>query len=138
MIATTQHNSTMAESIASGIVHPRQRWVACLCAAWCGACREYQPIFDAVAAVHPGLHFAWIDIEDQAELVGELDIETFPTLLVADGRDLLFAGPMLPHANTLSRLLGSLSEASPLQTAEPALLQLVQTLHRKFGSVGAG
>ena len=135
MIATTTHNCTMAESIASGIVHPQQRWVACLCADWCGACREYKPIFDAVAAVHPGLHFAWIDIEDHAELVGELDIETFPTLLVADGIELLFAGPMLPHAATLSRLLGSLSDASALKTAEPAVQQLVQALHRKFSSV---
>jgi thioredoxin 1 len=135
MIATTRHNCTMADSIASGIVHPEQRWVACLCAAWCSACREYQPLFDAVAALHPGLHFAWIDIEDHAELVGELDIETFPTVLVGDHASLLFAGPVLPHTATLSRLLESLSDASAMKKVEPELGQLVQALYRKFSSV---
>jgi thiol-disulfide isomerase/thioredoxin len=106
--------------------------VACLCADWCGTCRDYRPVFDQVAAAHPGLRFVWLDIEDQAALVGELDIETFPTLLIADGAALRFAGPLLPHAGTLARLLASLEPGLPAASADPALAALVQALHQQL------
>lgn len=111
------------------------RWVVCLCADWCGTCRDYRPVFDQVAAEHPGTAFLWLDIEDQAALVGELDIETFPTLLIADGARLRFAGPLLPHAGTLSRLLGALDQDSAVVTAtDPALSALMQTLQQQIRS----
>ena len=60
-------------------------WVACLCAAWCVACREYGATFAALAAQFGDeADFAWIDIEDDADALGDLDIENFPTLLIAD------------------------------------------------------
>jgi thiol-disulfide isomerase/thioredoxin len=123
----------------SSLPHPPsgadQRWVVCLCADWCGTCRDYRPAFDQVTAQYPGLRFLWLDIEDEAELVGELDIETFPTLLIADGARIRFAGPLLPHAGTLSRLLEALDDDSPAaQPAEPALHALVQTLHQKISA----
>lgn len=114
---------------------PDGRWVACLCAGWCGTCRDYRPVFDQVVAAHPGMRFLWLDIEDEADLVGELDIETFPTLLIADGAALRFAGPLLPHAATLSRLLASLdNQAAVAGSADPALKNLVQALHRRLSS----
>jgi thiol-disulfide isomerase/thioredoxin len=61
-------------------------WVAaCLCAAWCGSCREYFANFTALAQRHPHVQFVWIDIEDQAELIGDLDVDNFPTLLIQRG-----------------------------------------------------
>ena len=59
-----------------------QWWVVCLCAGWCGVCREYQPLFGALAVQHPGIRFQWVDVEDESDVVGDLDIETFPTLLM--------------------------------------------------------
>lgn len=85
--------------------------VACLCAAWCHTCTAYRSTLEAVAATRPGLRFAWIDIEDDADALGDdaLDIETFPTLmLLRDGRP-LFHGPLLPQAATLTRLLDALA-----------------------------
>lgn len=84
--------------------------VACLCAAWCTTCEAYRPVLGAVAARHPGLQFAWIDIEDDADALGDevLDIATFPTLMVLRGGRPLFHGTLLPHAGTLQRLLDSL------------------------------
>ena len=114
---------------------PVQRWVVCLCADWCGTCRDYRPIFDEVAAEHPGMPFLWLDIEDQAALVGELDIETFPTLLIADDTVIRFAGPLLPHAGTLLRLLGALENDSAVATpADPAFNALAQALHQRINS----
>ncbi|HWK82169.1 MAG TPA: thioredoxin family protein, partial [Caldimonas sp.] len=49
--------------------------VACLCADWCSSCREYRSIFDALAARFEGrAEFAWIDIEDEADALGDPDI----------------------------------------------------------------
>lgn len=86
--------------------------VACLCAAWCGTCGEYRPIFDQLQAARPADRFRWIDIEDEADLVGEVDVETFPTLLVTreDGQ-VLFAGPVLPRLNDALRLLEAQAES---------------------------
>ena len=82
--------------------------VACLCAAWCGSCREYRPTFDALAAEFAGqADFMWVDIEDEADRIGDLDVENFPTLLIALGDTLRFVGPVAPHHGTASRLIRS-------------------------------
>ena len=88
-------------------------WVVCLCAQWCGTCREYRPLFDGLARAHPDVRFVWVDIEDDAGLVGDLDVETFPTLLIARDRTALFLGPLLPQAPVLARLLASLRAGAP-------------------------
>ena len=88
--------------------------VACLCAAWCHTCTAYRSTLAAVAAARPGLRFAWIDIEDDADALGDdaLDIETFPTLMLLRAGRPLFHGPLLPHAATLTRLLDTLATDS--------------------------
>ena len=80
-------------------------WVYCLCAQWCGTCREYQPLFDRLAADMPQARFVWVDVEEHDALLGDLDIENFPTLLLANAqRQACFAGTVLPHADTLQRM----------------------------------
>jgi hypothetical protein len=81
--------------------------IICLCAEWCGTCRDYRSVFDALAREHPQWGWRWIDIEDEAELAGDVDIETFPTLLVVLDGKLLFAGPVLPRAPEALRLIES-------------------------------
>lgn len=84
--------------------------VITLCAQWCGTCRDWRPVVDAVAAGQPQLHWRWLDIEDEADVIGDLEVDTLPTLLVARGGDVLFYGPVLPRVELLTRLLGSLAE----------------------------
>ena len=81
--------------------------VACLCAEWCGSCRGYRADFESTldAQAGVGIDVHWIDIEDQAELVGAIDVENFPTLLIARGDEVLFFGAVTPHASTLRRLV---------------------------------
>jgi thioredoxin-like negative regulator of GroEL len=99
--------------------------VACLCAAWCRLCDEYAPVLRQVvaelAAAGVPLRAHWIDIEDQADLLGELDIETFPTLVVFDDQALRFAGPLTPQADTLRRVLrATLQQTGPTAQAAAA------------------
>ena len=95
-----------------------QAWlVACFCAAWCDTCEEYKPKLRTLSGTFRQHVFAWIDIEDHAELLGEVDVENFPTLLVQIGGRVVFYGPMLPHIGHLERLLESLDEHSPAVTS---------------------
>lgn len=90
-----------------------ERWVvACLCAAWCGTCGSYRASFDELAARHPDKLFVWIDIEDRADVVGELDIENFPTLLIQQHDQVAFFGTVLPDANLAHRLVLAQAEQS--------------------------
>lgn len=102
-------------------------WVVCLCAEWCGTCREYRPLFEEIARAHPGLRFAWVDIEDHADIADDFDVETFPTVLVASGAGMHFLGPLLPHAETLRRMLGALPAPQP---ADAAVATLIAALER--------
>ena len=87
---------------------PSKPWlIACLCAAWCDTCQVYRKQFDALASKHPDKCFAWIDIEDQADLVDALDIENFPTILIEYQENIVFFGTMLPDATQVDRLLTS-------------------------------
>ncbi len=98
--------------------------LACLCAAWCRLCDAYAQVLEAAAAqlrtAHPGLQTHWIDIEDEAELVGDLDIPTFPTLVLMDADRVLFAGPLTPQPETLLRVLrAALARAAEGAAADP-------------------
>jgi thioredoxin 1 len=93
--------------------------VICLCAGWCGVCRDWQPLFEQQARAHPEHHFAWVDIEDEAQAMGEIDVETFPTLLIARDGEVRFLGPVLPSAPQLARLLASLQQAEAPPAALP-------------------
>jgi len=102
--------------------------VACLCAQWCGTCKEYAPQFDALAKEFPGATFRWIDIEDESDLVDPIEVENFPTLLIATEGQARFFGTMTPHIETLKRLIQSHArDTGPgrLPTAVQALTQRV-------------
>lgn len=104
--------------------------VVCLCAAWCGVCRDYAaPFGQAGRAFGERAEFTQLDIEDEAELLGPVDVENFPTLLIARGAQVLFFGTVTPHPQTLTRLVqGALAgELRPLLGA-PEVDALAQRL----------
>ena len=106
--------------------------VVCLCAEWCGVCRDYAAPFAETALAFEGrAEFTRLDIEDEAELLGPVDVENFPTLLIARGAQVLFFGTITPHAQTLTRLVqGALAGEFAMQGNSPeidALAQRVQT-----------
>jgi len=119
--------------------------VVCLCADWCGTCREYAQVFEALQQALPAHHYRWIDIEDEADALGDIDIETFPTLLVAHAGRVLFAGPVLPRLGDAQRLIEVQTEVVQRQAwpslaslglpadQQTAYTQLAQALHAVRG-----
>ena len=110
--------------------------VACLCAEWCGVCREYRAVFEQVRARVPEARFVWVDVEDQADTVDPVEVDDFQTLLVARGDSVRFFGPMIPRADALERLVrehAGPAEARPATGADgsadlKALLQRLRPL----------
>jgi thioredoxin reductase (NADPH) len=76
-----------------------------LCAEWCTTCRDFLPAFAELAARRPEASWVWIDIEDDAALVGDVDVETFPTVALYVDATLRHFGPMLPQAALVERLV---------------------------------
>ncbi|WP_140629361.1 thioredoxin family protein [Methylibium rhizosphaerae] len=90
--------------------------VTCLCAGWCTTCEAYRAVFEQSAREHPQARFAWVDIEDESDALGDaaLDIESFPTLLIVRDGAPCFYGTVLPHGATVSRLVEAAQEAGEL------------------------
>ena len=79
--------------------------VVCLCAEWCGVCRDYAQTFRQMQERFPQARFLWIDVEDESDLLHPLDVENFPTLLVIVNAEPRFFGPLRPQPETLERLI---------------------------------
>ncbi|HEY1995622.1 thioredoxin family protein [Paraburkholderia sp.] len=111
---------TDQDRIAECVNDHEMLFVACLCAQWCGTCREYREAFDRLADKHPDICFAWIDIETHADRFDDLDVENFPTILIEDGVTTRFFGTVLPQAAIVDRMLADLT-ALPGVTGAPKL-----------------
>ena len=118
--------------------------VACLCAEWCGTCRDYRAtLSQALSGFDPArLSIAWIDIEDHDEVLGAIDVQDFPTVLIARADQVLFFGTVTPHAQTLTRLVqgaldGGLS-AQPPDADAHALAARIRALQLAVSGVFTG
>jgi len=96
--------------------------VLLLCAAWCGVCRGFEAVTATAAGEFAGA-WAWIDIEDAADALPSLDVETFPTLAVIRAGELRFFGPILPDGALLGRSVRAALESD----GRPALPEAFST-----------
>tara|TARA_R110001583_G_scaffold24563_3_gene89981 strand:- start:15292 stop:15711 length:420 start_codon:yes stop_codon:yes gene_type:complete len=103
--------------------------VLALCADWCGTCRSFRPVLEQLAAEHPHIVFSWLDIEDEADLANDLDVETFPTLAIfRDGAPLYF-GASLPMADVVAKLIRAAEAAGgPLSPIPPEIADMADAL----------
>ncbi len=76
-------------------------------ASWCGPCRSFAPVYDAVAAANPDVVFGKVDTEAQQALAGAFGIQSIPTLMIFRQQVLLYnqAGALPQHS--LEELVGN-------------------------------
>lgn len=79
--------------------------VTCLCADWCWVCRDYRAGFLALAARFPQADFRWVDIEEAEQ---DIEVDDFPTIVVAHGSRDMFRGVMRAEPEHLARMLEKL------------------------------
>lgn len=119
----------MSEPIPTG---PLSALVICLCAQWCGTCRDYRQPFEHMQVRFPQAQFVWVDVEDESELVDPVDVENFPTVLIAQAGLARFFGPLTPQPETLERLIQA--SLAPDARALPAASEAQQLLDRIVAS----
>lgn len=68
-------------------------------------CRDYHQRFEQAKLKFPQARFLWIDVEDEADVLHPLDVEDFPTLLLAVGDEPRFFGPVIPSSDVLERMI---------------------------------
>src|SRR5580765_7320521 len=108
--------------------------VTCLCAEWCTACRAYRAVFDQAAAEHPELRFLWIDIEDSAAVLDQVEVENFPTILIGEGARPHFFGAITPQREVLLRLIAAhRPRAEGRDRVSPEISDLLRRLQATAG-----
>jgi thioredoxin 1 len=107
--------------------------VVALCAAWCDTCNEFRASFERLAAARPHIVFVWLDIEDDSDVCGDIEVENFPTLAIYRGDALLHFGISLPLQNTITRLVDEMSHRAPVGSDAPgAVVNLPQALRARY------
>src|SRR5690606_1606093 len=105
--------------------NPNTWLVACYCAAWCDTCGDYRGAFQALSERYPQHLFLWVDVEDHPELLDDLDVENFPTLLIQTGGQPRFFGTMLPYISHLERMLQAVQEDPDSSAPGPTDLRVL-------------
>lgn len=67
----------------------------------------------------PDVVFGWYAIEDDVEMLGDIDVENFPCILIGVRGEPVFFGPITPNRSTLERLLLSAPQLKPLPQNYP-------------------
>ncbi len=68
-------------------------------ASWCGPCRQFAPVFEAMSEAHSGIVFAKINTEVEQEIAGHFQIRSIPTLMIFREQIIVFSQPgSLPPA----------------------------------------
>jgi thioredoxin 1 len=107
-VLTTADSARAA--VAAALADPARLVVVSLCADWCDTCKEFRDAFERIAAARPHVSFVWLDIEDDSAIVGDIDVENFPTLAVYRGESVLHFGVSLPQEGTVARLVDAMAE----------------------------
>lgn len=68
-------------------------------APWCGPCKSFAPIYDAVSEKHTDVVFAKVNTEDEQELAASFQIRSIPTLMIFRDQIAIFSqAGMLPES----------------------------------------
>jgi thioredoxin 1 len=78
-------------------------------ASWCGPCKQFAPVFEALSESHPEAVFAKVNTEEERELAGHFQIRSIPTLMIFREQIIVFSQPgALPPA-ALEDVLGKVA-----------------------------
>lgn len=79
-------------------------------ASWCGPCKSFAPVYEAVSEKHDDVVFAKVNTEEEQELAASFQIRSIPTLMVMREKVVIFSqAGMLPE-NALEEIIGKTRE----------------------------
>lgn len=74
-------------------------------AEWCGPCKQFAPVYDAVSQQHDDVTFAKVDTEAEQSLAAAAGITSIPTLMAFREKVLVFSQPGALNNNQFSELV---------------------------------
>lgn len=74
-------------------------------APWCGPCRSFAPVYEAVSEKYPDVMFAKVNTEEQQALAAAFQIRSIPTLMIFREQVILFAQPGALPQNALEQVI---------------------------------
>lgn len=74
-------------------------------AEWCGPCKSFSPIYDAVSENHDDIVFGKIDTEAEQELGNHFQIRSIPTLMVFREQVVLYSQAGMLNAEQLEDVI---------------------------------
>jgi thioredoxin 1 len=112
--------------------------VACLCADWCYICGEYRAVFESLrSGLDARAAFVWVDIEDDEEALGNVEVDDFPTYLIARGDTVMHFGPLIPRREAALRLVERALRGELAEIPDARLAQLAQRIRALADAKGA-
>jgi thioredoxin-like negative regulator of GroEL len=112
-------SSVDLQSLASRWSEDGPLVVISLCAARCQTCREFRETFERIAMNRLDAQFVWLDIEDDHEICGDIEVENFPTLVVFRGDVPVHFGVSTPQEPTVARLIDELASRTVAASEVP-------------------
>ncbi len=79
-------------------------------APWCGPCKSFAPIYEAVSEEIDGVVFAKVNTEEQQELAAHFQIRSIPTLMIFREQIVIFSQPGMVPAEGLKDLVDKARE----------------------------
>ena len=79
-------------------------------APWCGPCKSFAPIYEAVSEKHEDVVFAKVNTEDEQELAASFQIRSIPTLMIFREQIMIFQQPGMLPESALEEIIGKTKE----------------------------
>jgi thioredoxin 1 len=79
-------------------------------APWCGPCKNFGPVFEAISDKYPDIVFAKVNTEEQQEIGSMFQIRSIPTLMIFRDQIIIFAQPGALPGPALEEIIGKARE----------------------------
>ncbi len=92
------------------VIHKNAMIIIDFWAPWCGPCKNFGPVFEAISDKYPDIVFAKVNTEEQQELGGMFQIRSIPTLMIFRDQIIIFAQPGALPGPALEEIIGKAKE----------------------------
>ena len=79
-------------------------------APWCGPCKSFGPIYEAISEKHDDVVFAKINTEDQQEMGASFNIRSIPTLMIFREQVVIFSQAGALPESALEEIIGKVRD----------------------------